>query len=396
MALQQPQTPLTDFGPLVTVAGQPPVSLASFLQAGVSTTVNGMTVGGAGQHNSVVYNPGSLSAGFVTTSALHHHPGTLSSGGQVFHEGCLPQGYHMVQAAGQGQGQLAAFQGLQGLPSGALLLSGAGGELTLAQQQAFLASRLASQQQARAAATAASSHQVVRSQIEVVGGGGIQAPNAAPPRPSTTVSSLPPRTAVLATSRTQAGPSVVTVQPHQGPSSSGLASQLQAQPVLAAQLAGGVHPKWAAAAGNAGSYHVNGFPATRLSFTNAVSIAHTTAAKTSAQQAKFNALHVNNVSLAGSGNATVSLSKLVKREHMAGATALLANQSPSSPATGLKQDPRMAVLTQQHSRTGGSVGSPGYVPVHSPSPTHSPQGLNQALPPFPAALPAYQSTGTGS
>ena len=436
MAMQpQPQlahTPLTEYGPLGAalvgsrgVVSQTVTSASSFLPAGVSTTVNGITVSNVAPQSSGPYPQtmlASLSASYAGVSAIPQQPG----GGQVYSEGRLPQGYHMVQTAGQGQGQLAGFSSLHGLTASAVLLSGAGGDLSVSQQQALLARGL----QGRVTATATASHspQVVSRQMEVgsstlhpqqvPSGGGASHPQSRGgtlhPQPGPSSSNTHPQpNSSMASVHPQQGPSVVSVHPHQGPSTTGLSSQLQAQPALAAQLASGAHSTWVHAAalqqqaGGAGSYHINGFPATaQLPYSKAaVSSVHTLSANTATVQPKFSAVpgHMNSVSLATrvTGNTTASLATVTKRDLHLGTShtnTIMARQAPSPPVSGLKQTPRLAALTQ-HSRTvgrSGSPGLPGYGPVHSPSPTHSPQGLNQTLPPFSPALPAYQGSGAGS
>lgn len=419
---QLAQTPLTEYGPLGAalvgnrcVVSQTVTPVSSFLPAGVSTTVNGITVSNVPQSSSPYTQAmlANLSASYAGASAIPPQSG----GGQVFSEGRLPQGYHMVQTAGQGQGQLAGFSGLHGLTASAVLLSGAGGELSASQQQALLA-RGVSSLQGRVAATASPSPspQVGSGTLHPQQGPG----GAGPARPQSkggtlhpqpgpgSSSALPAPSSSLASVHPQQDPSVVSVHPHPGPSTTGLAGQLQAQPALAAQLASGSHSTWVHAAalqqqaGGAASYHINGFPATaQLPYSKAAVTANAIAL----QQPKFSSVpgHMNNMSPATrvTGNTTASLSTITKRDLHLGSShssTIMVSQAPSPPVSGLKQAPRIAALTQ-HSRTGGRSGSPGlpgYGPVHSPSPTPSPQGLNQILPPFSPALPAYQGSGAGS
>ena len=425
-------TPLTEYGPLGAglvgsrgaAVTQSVAPVSSFLPAGVATTVNGLTVSNVVPQNSSHYTQAmlaSLSATYAGAPAIPQQ----SSGGQVYAEGRLPQGYHL---AGQGQGQLAGFSGLHGLTASTVLLSGAGGDLSASQQQALLARGVPS---LHGRATASPSPQARSRQLEAgggalhaqpgPGGGGASRPqsrggtlhsqtgpstaSAARPQPgASTVSVHPQQGPGVVSGHPHQGPGVVSGHPHQGPGTTGLSTQLQAQPVLAAQLASGAHPTWAHAAalqqqaGGSGSYHINGFPsAAQLPYTKAA-----VSANAAALQPKFPGL-LNSLSPATrvTGSTTPSLSTVSKRDLHLGTghpSAMMVSQAPSPPVSGLKQAPRIAALTQ-HSRTvgrSGSPGLPGYGPVHSPSPTHSPQGLTQTLPSFSPALPAYQGSGASS
>ena len=443
---QQPQPPLTDFTHSASVAtgsrGLLPQTTttvtAAFLPPGVGTTVNGISVPGALPQNSVAYNQAlvaSLTAGYAGSSAVPPQSGSVHSG-HIFSEGHLQPNYQVVQTASQGHSQLAGFSGLQTLPSAGLLLSGGVAENLTAQQQALLARTLSQQQQqqqqnqaqTRVTATTASLPPIqgISRQLDVASGSlhSQQSHSAETLLPQTGLTSASTGAHQLARGMTvppQPGPSGVSGHAAQSSTTATLSNPLQAQPVLAAQLASGSHSTWVHAAvlqqqsGHAAGYHsVNGFPTTaQLPYqasTAAVSAAHMLpSSSTVVRQPKVKShppqmKDVSQVPHAAGNPTSTAFTTITKADHSQIANlvnAIRANTASSPPVPGLKQDPRIAALTQQHSRTvgrSGSPGVPGFRPGHSPSPTlpHSPQALTQGLPPFSAALPAYQGNGNGS
>ncbi|XP_076455755.1 uncharacterized protein LOC143290291 [Babylonia areolata] len=446
---QQPQLPgpaLANYTP-GTVAGntrgmvpQTIGSMASFLPSGAATTMNGMSVPGAVAQNSPAYNQplaASLAAGYVASSPIQQQLSGVHSAGHVYSEGQHAQNYHVVQTAAQTHAQLAGYSGLQALPSAAVLLSGgAGGSVTANQQQqlsnqqqqllARSLSRQQQQQQSHLTGGASLSTQVLSRQMDMAGSAlhPQPGPSAETLHPGPGPSTVPQQLAVVHTQGLGSGVgSQLPGAPPPRPSTSQLSSQLQAQPVLAAQLASSPHSTWIHTAAalqqqqQAPGYHtVNGFPSTaQLPYTNAaITTAHTLSSNSAVrQQSKMKSLPVQMAEAsspalrsAGTPPTTVASYPMITKQDLHSAAASLVNTiglntAPSPPVTGLKQDPRIAALAQQRSRAVGRSGSPGlqgFVRGHSPSPIPSPQAVTQNLnlPPFSPALSAYQGNSTGS